>query len=245
MISGRTDRQSSTRCTNSIGHLGIFVSGSVAKKEHDQFASNIDLIDALPPGLYEAVMTPKDPDDPSAELILGDYLLCFEARSLDDIRALGSNSAEVDREFATVARLSDINLGLYRTFVQPWIRAWVNESSAEWMRRCHPLRMQYEFFSGANPLLQPLSSDTSNSEKAAGPFQTTTSFGRSRNVLATGWPEPSMYTVMFVTTPQRRGFTRFTGLHFFRHLSASGLPMKASTVDPAMIPRTACSSHKK
>ena len=47
----------------SIGHLGIFVSGSVAKKEHDEFASNIDLIDVLPPGLYEAVMTPKDPSD--------------------------------------------------------------------------------------------------------------------------------------------------------------------------------------
>ena len=44
----------------SIGHLGIFVSGSVAKKEHDEFASNIDLIDVLPPGLYEAVITPKD-----------------------------------------------------------------------------------------------------------------------------------------------------------------------------------------
>ena len=44
----------------SIGHLGIFVSGSVAKKEHDEFASNIDLIDVLPPGLYEAVMTPKE-----------------------------------------------------------------------------------------------------------------------------------------------------------------------------------------
>ena len=44
---------------DSIGHLGIFVSGSVAKKEHDEFASNIDLIDLLPPGLYEAVMVPK------------------------------------------------------------------------------------------------------------------------------------------------------------------------------------------
>jgi pimeloyl-ACP methyl ester carboxylesterase len=39
-----------------IGHLGIFVSGGVARKEHDEFASNIDLIDVLPPGLYEAVM---------------------------------------------------------------------------------------------------------------------------------------------------------------------------------------------
>jgi pimeloyl-ACP methyl ester carboxylesterase len=144
----------------SIGHLGIFVSGSVAKKEHDQFTSNIDLIDALPPGLYEAVMTPKDPDDPTADLILGDYLVRFEARNLDDIRALGSNSADDDREFATVARLSEINLGLYRTFVQPWVRGCANERSAELMRQFHPLRMQYEFFSGANPFVRPLLADT-------------------------------------------------------------------------------------
>jgi pimeloyl-ACP methyl ester carboxylesterase len=143
----------------SIGHLGIFVSGSVAKKEHDQFTSNIDLIDALPPGLYEAVMTPKDLDDPTADLILGDYLLRFEPRNLDDIRALGSNSADDDREFATVARLSEINLGLYRTFVQPWIRSWANEHWAELMRQLHPLRMQYEFFSSANPFIRPLVSD--------------------------------------------------------------------------------------
>ena len=38
-----------------VGHLGIFVSGGVARKEHDEFASNIDVIDLLPPGLYEAV----------------------------------------------------------------------------------------------------------------------------------------------------------------------------------------------
>jgi hypothetical protein len=38
---------------DTIGHLGIFVSGGVAKKEHQEFASNIDLIDVLPPGLYE------------------------------------------------------------------------------------------------------------------------------------------------------------------------------------------------
>ena len=33
------------------GHLGIFVSGGVAKKERSEFSSNIDLIDVLPPGL--------------------------------------------------------------------------------------------------------------------------------------------------------------------------------------------------
>ena len=143
----------------SIGHLGIFVSGSVAKKEHDEFASNIDLIDVLPPGLYEAVMTPKNPNDPTADFISGDYLVRFEARTLDDIRAFGGNNEEDDREFAAVARVSEINLGLYRTFVQPWMRMWANEGVAEWMRRFHPLRLQYEMFSPANPFMRPLLSN--------------------------------------------------------------------------------------
>jgi hypothetical protein len=138
----------------SIGHLGIFVSGSVAKKEHDEFASNIDLIDVLPPGLYEAVMVPKDAD--SDDLVGGNYLVRFEARSLDDIRALGGNGEEDDREFAAAARVSEINLGLYRTFVQPWVQSWTNEGFAQWMRRCHPLRLQYEMLSDVNPFVRQL-----------------------------------------------------------------------------------------
>src|SRR5690349_21216711 len=35
-----------------IGHLGIFVSGKVAKKEHAQIVSVMKSIEALPPGLY-------------------------------------------------------------------------------------------------------------------------------------------------------------------------------------------------
>jgi pimeloyl-ACP methyl ester carboxylesterase len=140
----------------SIGHLGIFVSGSVAKKEHSEFASNIDLIDVLPPGLYEAVLTPKDRGDSNADLITGNYLLRFEARTLDDIRAFGVNSEEDDRKFATVARLSEINLGLYRTLLQPWVQLWANESAAEWMRRLHPARVQYAMFSRANPFMRQL-----------------------------------------------------------------------------------------
>ena len=52
--------------------------------------------------------------------------------------------------------MSEINLGLYRTFVQPWVRAWANEGFAEWMRQLHPLRLQYEMFSHANPFMRPL-----------------------------------------------------------------------------------------
>ena len=44
----------------SIGHLGIFVSGKVATKEHEEFAQSMDMIDLMPPGLYEAVITGID-----------------------------------------------------------------------------------------------------------------------------------------------------------------------------------------
>jgi pimeloyl-ACP methyl ester carboxylesterase len=142
----------------SAGHLGIFVAGSVAKKEHAEFTSNIDLIEVLPPGLYEAVMTPKQTGDKAEDLIGGDYLVRFEARTLDDIRALGGNSEEDERRFATVARLSEINLGLYRTFMQPWIRLFANEGGATLMRKLHPLRLQFELFSSANPFMGYLAS---------------------------------------------------------------------------------------
>jgi pimeloyl-ACP methyl ester carboxylesterase len=142
----------------SIGHLGIFVSSSVAKKEHDEFASNIDLIDVLPPGLYEAVMTPKEADGQDDDLVGGNYLVRFEARTLDDIRALGGNTLDDERKFAAVARLSEINLGLYRAFMHPWVKAWANSGFAEWMRQMHPLRLPYEMFTPANPFLKSVSS---------------------------------------------------------------------------------------
>lgn len=142
----------------SAGHLGIFVAGSVAKKEHAEFASNIDLIEVLPPGLYEAVMTPKESGDKTADLIGGDYLVRFEARTFADIRELGVNSEEDEHRFATVARVSEINLGLYRTFVQPWIRLFANEGGANLMRKMHPLRLQFELFSSANPFMSYLAS---------------------------------------------------------------------------------------
>ena len=138
------------------GHLGIFVSGSVARKEHDQFSSNIDLIDTLPPGLYEAVLEEKKEGTPGTDLVSGNWVMRCEARTLDDIRALGGNDAADERRFATAARVSEINLALYRAFAQPVVRACVNPLSAEASRRAHPLRLQYELFSDANPLMAPV-----------------------------------------------------------------------------------------
>jgi pimeloyl-ACP methyl ester carboxylesterase len=139
-----------------VGHLGIFVSGGVAKKEHGEFSSNIDLIDTLPAGLYEAVLENKADDTANPDLAAGNWVMRCEARTLEDIRALGGNDAADERRFATAARVSEINLSLYRTFAQPMVRAMVNSPLAEWMQQLHPLRLQYDLFSNGNPMMAPV-----------------------------------------------------------------------------------------
>ncbi|MES2261329.1 MAG: DUF3141 domain-containing protein [Pseudomonadota bacterium] len=138
----------------SIGHLGIFVSASVANKEHEEFTEGMDLIDILPPGLYEAVFLDQPADAGQADIVADNYVLRFERRGLDALRALGGNDAEDERRFATVARLSEINQGLYRTFISPMVKGAVNDSSAEMLRQLHPYRLRYRVFSSKNPLLQ-------------------------------------------------------------------------------------------
>jgi hypothetical protein len=130
------------------------VSSGVAKKEHSEFSSNIDLIDVLPPGLYEATFEAKSADTTNAELAGGTWIMRCEQRTLDDIRAMGGNTAEDERRFATAARVSEINLANYRNFVQPWVRAAVTPQMAEWMRKLHPLRVSYEAFGHDNAAMK-------------------------------------------------------------------------------------------
>ncbi|VDL08438.1 hypothetical protein FR5810_03938 [Bordetella pertussis] len=164
----------------SIGHLGIFVSGAVARKEHQEFTANIDVIDVLPPGIYQAEIADKTPDTPNADLAYGDYVLSFERRRLDDVREIVERNEEDDQRFAAVARISDINLGLYRSFVQPWVRAAVTPQSAEWMQRMHPLRLPYELISDRNPGWRPSRSWPSRSANSASRPRRTTRSGRCR-----------------------------------------------------------------
>ena len=141
---------------HTIGHLGIFVSGKVALKEHQEFVSCIDMIDAMPPGLYEATITEATDKTENRQLIDGKYLFRLEARTLDDIRAFGVNSADDEKRFATVARVSEVNLGLYRTFVEPWVRAMTTEGTAEALRQMHPHRFRFRIFSDENPFMLPI-----------------------------------------------------------------------------------------
>jgi hypothetical protein len=153
-----------------VGHLGIFVSAGVARKEHGEFSSNIDLIDTLPPGLYEAVFEAKGEDTANPDLVPGDWVMRCENRTLDDIRALGGNDAADDRCFAAVARVSETNLALYRTFAQPIVQAMVSSALADWLRKLHPLRLSYEVLSDKNPvmaLIAPMAEQVRKTRKPA------------------------------------------------------------------------------
>jgi Protein of unknown function (DUF3141) len=155
-----------------IGHLGIFVSGGVARKEHTEFSNNIDLIDVLPVGLYEAIFERKGEDTINADLASGDWIMRCEERTLDDIRALGGNDPADERCFAAAARVSEINLALYRAFAQPFLRALANPPIAEMLQKLHPLRITYELFSDENPMmamLKPMASWVREHRSAAPP----------------------------------------------------------------------------
>ncbi len=134
----------------SIGHLGIFVSGGVARKEHNEFATNMDMIDVLPPGLYEAVLRPAK-QEARAELVQGDWLVSFQARNFADLAQHGGTDPEDEARFAAVRQVSEANLALYRQFAQPAVRAMATPPAVWAMEQLHPARLSYTLFSDRNP----------------------------------------------------------------------------------------------
>ena len=137
-----------------LGHLALFVSSKVGSKQDEEFVQLVDVIDCLPPGLYEMVISPRPANVPLGGFVTGDRIARFEARSLDDIRAVGRNSPADDRAFAAVARLSEMNLSIYRTFMQPFVRALANQPMADTVRALNPLRLSYTIFSDRNPWMK-------------------------------------------------------------------------------------------
>jgi hypothetical protein len=142
-------------CLNQkVGHLAIFVGTAVAAKEHAEFMNYMELVDAMPPGLYEIVISEKPQALKGGAGDGGEYDLRIEARGLEDIRALGGNSLEDEREFAAVARVSELNNALYQAFVQPWVKAMTSPQLARATRELHPLRLGYSSFSDQNPMMR-------------------------------------------------------------------------------------------
>jgi pimeloyl-ACP methyl ester carboxylesterase len=133
----------------SIGHLGIFVSGGVAKKEHAQIVSVLKSIEALPPGLFAMeILEKKGADGKPA------YDVQFHERRLEEVVERGNRFKRVDEKpFEAVEAVSDFNQRAYELFAQPLVQALSNEYTAKLGREFHPLRFQRWAFSDQNPWL--------------------------------------------------------------------------------------------
>ncbi len=133
----------------SVGHLGIFVSGSVARKEHAQIVSVLQSIEGLPPGLYGMAITEKKGKNGEPQ-----YEVEFRERRLEDIGAQLNRFRRADeRPFEAVAAISEFNQRAYELFAQPFVQSLGNEFTAKVARQFHPLRFQRWAFSDLNPWL--------------------------------------------------------------------------------------------
>ncbi|MCW4646452.1 DUF3141 domain-containing protein [Pseudomonas aeruginosa] len=134
----------------SIGHLGIFVSGKVARREHRQLLGAIDAINLLPPGLFELIIDDIPGQESNTSI---EYAVHFEPRKIADILRDNDDGRDDEREFALVQRVSELNSTLYDWMVRPWMRQAINEPLADLLRRLHPFHQQQVVWSSLNPAL--------------------------------------------------------------------------------------------
>ncbi len=132
-----------------VGHLGIFVSASVAKLEHRAILESLGDLDALRPGLYEMkISNPTgDPDCRKPQ-----YSVRFEERRVEQI-----HYAYPEKSFEKVQAVSEWNELLYKKTISPWIAAFANPVSAAMLKWLHPMRIGNAMFSEKlNPCMLPV-----------------------------------------------------------------------------------------
>ena len=151
-----------------VGHLGIFVSGRVAKKEHTQIVSVLKSIEALPAGLYGMRILEKKQADGKVQ-----YDVQFEEYRLEEVtKRLNRFKRADEKPFEAVEKISEFNQQAYELFAQPLIQAMSNEMAGEIGRFLHPLRMQRWAISDLNPWLawlKPAAALVTATRQALGP----------------------------------------------------------------------------
>jgi pimeloyl-ACP methyl ester carboxylesterase len=128
-----------------VGHLGIFVSSSIARREHSEMASTMKTIEALAPGLYEMVI-----EDVIGEGREAHFVVSFHQRRLADIAALDDGRHE-EGALGAVARASETAANLYDAVLRPAVKAIASPAATEVATALHPLRAQRSLFASANP----------------------------------------------------------------------------------------------
>jgi len=129
-----------------VGHLGIFVSAKVARREHRAIIEHIERIRALPPGLYQMIIEAEtgEPDP-----LKDQFVVRFEERRLKDVTFPVDASA-----FARMAAVSRANEQLYLTTGRPWVQALTANWDRQALRWLHPARLSRVLLSErVNPAL--------------------------------------------------------------------------------------------
>ena len=132
-----------------IGHLGIFVSAKVAKKEHERIVSTLEAIEALAPGLYEMRIEEK-----TGEGINAQFTVSFAERTMAElVETYGGTDDEAP--FALVDRVSGLMVDLYEVLARPFVQAVTTPVSATTLSMMHPLRLRRFVLSDQNPADAP------------------------------------------------------------------------------------------
>ena len=150
------------------GHLGIFVSGKVAKKEYTEIVSVLKSIEALQPGLYGMEIIEK----PQADGRMAYDVQFVEVRLEEIARRLNRFQRTDEKPFKAVEKVSEFNQMAYELFARPLIQAMSNDVGARLGRSLHPLRMQRWAISDLNPWLAwlgPLAESVRSHRQALGP----------------------------------------------------------------------------
>ena len=130
------------------GHLGIFVSGKIAKKEYTQLVNVMDAIESLPPGLYGMHIEDREG---------GGYDVSFEEHRLEDImKKLNRFKREDEKAFVAANTVGEFNQRAYEIFGRPVAQGLANPDAARLARSFHPLRAQRWMFSDMNPWMAAL-----------------------------------------------------------------------------------------
>ncbi len=164
-----------------VGHLGIFVSSSIAKKEHAEVTSTMKTIEALAPGLYEMTI-----DDQIGEGVDARFTVSFHERKLTDILAIDDNDRTDERDFAAVERFSELGAELYELWARPLVQSWVTPQVADLLKTTHPARVARAMFGDANPLMKGVAEQATKVAAARQPANPDNPFLFAEKLWASG-----------------------------------------------------------
>jgi pimeloyl-ACP methyl ester carboxylesterase len=149
----RLNEQTIVYCLHEkAGHLGLFVSAGVVRRETSELVSALDLIETLPPGLYEAIIQDARTAETRPEQVAGRFMVQFAPRTIEDVLAL-DDGRDDERAFEVVERVSEINQGLYDEIGSPFVKAMISQSTAWALRMLSPLRADHWLISDLNPAM--------------------------------------------------------------------------------------------